>query len=649
MSALLPPQVSHQKIVVVDDNPASLYSTSRILRSAGFEVIECATGGEALAAADQEIGLIVLDINLPDIDGLEVCRRLRARSQTAYLPVVHLTATFVNNVDMERGLSAGGDSYLTHPVDPPVLIATVRALLFARQADVIKRTTDARFRTVFELASGGIALLDPRLHYVDVNPAFCAIAGRERTEIVGKHCDELVAPGHESLCSAVHEALSDGGHWEGTLPLQRPDGTVADVEWRMVAENGTGARIAIATDITDRSRAESERERLLASERAARTDAERSNRIKDEFLATLSHELRNPLNAMLGWASVLKRKNVTPAMLEQGLDAIERNSRVQSHLIEDLLDFAGIRFGKMRLDIDSVQPARAVEAAVEVVATQAHHKGVELHLHVADRNTYVLADESRLQQVVWNLLSNAIKFTPAGGRVEVGAGAVDDQYEISVTDTGRGIDPEFLPQIFERFSQQESGTGKRFAGLGIGLTIVKHLVDIQHGTIDVSSEGAGRGATFRVRLPLTQQRPREEASDQSSRLRRLRVLVVEDDSDARALITRILTDAGARVIEAASADAALTQIEKALPDVLVSDIGMPQQDGYQLIRKVRSRGIDAARLPAVALTAFSRLQDRSDALAAGFQAHLAKPVRAEALISAVSNLVHRPPEATLTH
>jgi PAS domain S-box-containing protein len=635
MSAALPHQIGHQKILVVDDNPASLYATVRILKAGGFDVIEADTGMGALAAAEHEdIGLIILDINLPDIDGLEVCRRLRARSQTAYLPIIHLTATFVSNNDMTHGLSAGGDSYLTHPVDPPVLIATVRALLFARHADIVKRTTDARFRTIFELASSGIALLDHELVYRDVNPEFCRLSGRERKDIIGKKCVELIAQGHEDICKKLNDALGDGGRWEGMMPVGRPDGSVAEVEWRIVAENGHGARIAIATNVT-------ERERLLASERAARTEAERSNRMKDEFLATLSHELRNPLNAMLGWASVLKRKNVTPAMLEQGLDAIERNSRVQSHLIEDLLDFAGIRFGKMRLDVDAIPPARAVAAAAEVVSTQAQSKGVAIHLHMRDPEAHVIADESRLQQVVWNLLTNAIKFTPTGGRVDVYGHVDGGQYEIAVTDTGRGINPEFVPQIFERFSQQESGTGKSFSGLGIGLTIVKHLVDIQHGTIDVQSEGVGKGSTFRVRLPLTERRPSELPTDQSSRLRRTRALVVEDDPDARALIVRILTDAGASVSDAPNAEAAMSQIKAAVPDVLVSDIGMAQLDGYQLLRNLRSSGFDAERLPAIALTAFSRVQDRADALAAGFQAHLAKPVKAEALVSAVANLTRR--------
>ena len=400
---------------MVDDNPASLYSTSRILRSAGFEVIEATTGAEALAAAEQDIGLIVLDINLPDIDGLEVCRRLRARTNTAYLPIIHLTATFVASDDMAAG-PLGRRRQLPHApggsagADRHGARAAVRAPGRRAQAHH-RRALPHHLRTGLERhrAAGPRSGIPRRESGV-----LPARGPRARASIIGKHCIDLIAPGHEEICEQLHRSLADGGRWEGTLPVARPDGSVAEVEWRIVAENSHGVRIAIATNVT-------EREKLLASERAARTEAERSNRLKDEFLATLSHELRNPLNAMLGWASVLKRKNVTPAMLEQGLDAIERNSRVQSHLIEDLLDFAGIRFGKMRVDVDAIPPARAVESAAEVVQTQASNKGVELHLHVSDREAHVLADESRLQQVVWNLLSNAIKFTPTGGRIDVHA------------------------------------------------------------------------------------------------------------------------------------------------------------------------------------------------------------------------------------
>jgi CheY-like chemotaxis protein/anti-sigma regulatory factor (Ser/Thr protein kinase) len=286
--------------------------------------------------------------------------------------------------------------------------------------------------------------------------------------------------------------------------------------------------------------------------------------------------------------------------------------------------------------LEATQVAQSVESAVAVVGAQAQKKGVNIDAQIQDRDAYILGDDSRVQQVVWNLLSNAIKFTPPGGAIHVNARVVDRNYEVSVSDTGRGISQEFLPHIFERFSQQESGTGKSFAGLGIGLTIVKHLIDILQGTIEVQSEGVGKGATFIVRLPLTDHRPSELSSDRSVLLKHVQALVVEDDADARALISRILTEAGATVTDVADAETAMSHIKFKMPDVLISDIGMAGLDGYQMLRKLRSSGIDGDQLPAIAVTAFSRLQDRAAALEAGFQVHLTKPVRTAALIAAVA-------------
>jgi PAS domain S-box-containing protein len=638
MSAEMPDQVRQQKILVVDDNPASLYTTTRILRSAGFDVIEADNGSRAMALAEGDIDLLVLDINLPDIDGFEICRQLRARTRTAYLPIVHLSATFMERTDMEQGLAAGADSYLVHPADPAVLISTVKALLFARQADIIKRAADTRFRAVFELASSGIALLDSNLHFQDCNPALCAIAGCERSGIVGRSFGSLIAAAQASEVDRIRAELDQHGHWTGTLSVIRPDGSLAEVEWRIAGEAASGAGIALATDITERQRAEAERERLLESERAARADAERSIRLKDEFLAMLSHELRNPLNAILGWAKVLARVPGTTPLIMQGIESIERNSRVQAHLISDLLDIAGIQYGKMRFDLAVIEPAAAVEAAVDVVGPQALVKGVAIEAHITDRHARVLGDGSRLQQVVWNLLSNSIKFTPKGGRIDITAQINGEFFDIDVADTGQGISAEFLPRIFDRFSQQESGVSKSFAGLGIGLTIVRHLVEAHRGTIEATSEGEGLGACFRVRLPLTQQQALPSPVREAALLAGIHVLVVEDDMDARALIVRLLTDAGARVSEASGADEAVSQVGQSAPHVLVSDIGMAKRDGYQLMRALRTGGYPAERLPAIALTAFTRPEDRRDAIDAGFQMHLSKPVNVEALSAAVAAL-----------
>jgi PAS domain S-box-containing protein len=633
-AAILP---ARQKILVVDDNAASLYATSRILRASGFEVIEAENGTDALSLAPT-VDLVVLDINLPDIDGLEVCRKLRARSDASYLPIVHLSATFVTSVDKEQGLSAGADSYLTHPADPAVLVATVRALLFARKSDAIRRTADSRFRAVFELASSGIALLDAKLRCVDVNPAFCALTALSRTEIIGRDICSFVTANSREACGRIDAALRAEGHWDGTLRVTRGSGQQAEVEWRIVAESTDGTRIAIATDVTERRRAEAERESLLAGERAARQEAERLNRVKDEFLATLSHELRNPLSAILGWVTVLQRTpGITPEFVK-GLDVIERNSRLQTHLISDLLDYAGMRFGKMNLDIVATYPAVALQSAHAVVAPLAAAKKVALKWNVTDPDARVMGDDARLQQIVWNLVSNAIKFTPAGGSVTLDAHTKGTQYEISVTDTGRGISAQFLPHLFDRFSQQDSSLNKSFAGLGIGLTIVKHLVEVHGGTIEAQSLGEGQGARFTVFLPITQQLARIRSEETGAPLKGLSVLVVEDDSDTRAFIARVLLEAGASVAEAANGEEALALVRTNTPSVLVSDIGMAKQDGYQLIRSVRSAGYSAESLPAIALTAFSRAQDRADAIKAGFQVHLIKPISADRLTTAISML-----------
>jgi signal transduction histidine kinase/ActR/RegA family two-component response regulator len=340
------------------------------------------------------------------------------------------------------------------------------------------------------------------------------------------------------------------------------------------------------------------------------------------FLATLSHELRNPLNAILGWAKVLGRVPGTTPLIAQG----------------DLLDFAGIQFGKMRFDLGIIDPVASIQAALDVVAPQALAKGVQIEPRIADRGARVLGDESRLQQVVWNLLSNAIKFTPKGGRIDVTAQVSGDCFQIDVTDSGQGISGDFLPHIFDRFSQQDSGAAKSFAGLGIGLTIVRHLVEAHRGTIEAHSAGEGLGTSFRVRLPLTQEKALPSLAAGTAMLSGIHVLVVEDDMDARALVARLLNDAGARVSEAGGADEALAQVGQVVPHVLVSDIGMAKRDGYQLMRALRAGGHSAEQLPAIALTAFSRPEDRLDAIEAGFQIHLGKPVDAEALSAAVARL-----------
>jgi PAS domain S-box-containing protein len=394
--------------------------------------------------------------------------------------------------------------------------------------------------------------------------------------------------------------------------------------------------------------------RLYERERAARAEAERMSALKDEFLATLSHELRTPLGAILGWAQVLRRRTVTETELHGALDVIERNARIQTQLIEDLLDMSRITSGKVRLDIQPVEPVTFIESAMETVRPSADAKGVRLEKVLDPAAGPVSGDPHRLQQVLWNLLSNAIKFTPKGGKIQVLLERVNSHVEISVADTGMGIKPDFLPHMFERFRQADGSTTRSHGGLGLGLSIVKSLVELHGGSVRAHSAGEGRGTTFSVLLPLaavrrgaSESRLHPAATPATSAflpadLTGLAVLVVDDHDDARQLLSRVLGECGARVFSAASAREALVLVAKERPDVMVSDIGMPGADGYELLRQVRELGDrQGGRLRAIALTAFARSEDRTRALRAGFLAHVAKPVDASELVATIATVAGR--------
>lgn len=635
------------KILVVDDNPATLYSTSRVLRSSGFTVIEAATGTDAVQRARECPDLVVLDVNLPDIDGFQVCREIRALEATARIPVIHLSATFVKDVDKVQGLEAGADGYLTHPVEPPVLVATVNAFLRTREAEEAMRQSEAKFRAVFEQALSGIALLSDQMIYLEANPAMCGILGRSRGEVVGRHFSAFTPAEREDDVAKIAGPLEATGGWRGTLPAIHSDGRRVELEWSISIHSLPGVRLAIVTDIT-------ERERLLASERAARAEAERANRLKDDFLATLSHELRTPLNSIVGWSHVLMGPDISHAEVKEGVEVIERNARAQAQLIDDLLDVSRITSGKLRLNVQPVDPAATVNAALETVMPAANAKSISIERTLDADTGPIMWDPSRLQQVVWNLVNNAVKFTDKGGTIRVRLARIDSAVQVSVSDNGRGIRPDFLPHLFERFRQEDSSTRRGQGGLGLGLAIVKHLIEMHGGTVVADSEGEGKGSTFTVRLPIgAVQAPQQgqSADVQTGRvsvpkparaaisLAGCRVLVVDDDADARALVRRVLSDAGAEVFDVPDVPQALDALDRVRPSVLISDIGMPHEDGYDLIRQVRQRGHGNDPVRAIALTAFARDEDRERAIAAGYQKHLSKPVEAQELLAATASLV----------
>ena len=466
--------------------------------------------------------------------------------------------------------------------------------------------------------------------------------------------------GHLPVCSylAVPVASRSGSVLGGLLFGHGQPAMFSERHERIIV--GIAAQAAIAIDnarLFERAKlAAEERTRLLESERAARADAERASALKDEFLATLSHELRTPLSAILGWSQVLRRGTRDEATLLRGLDTIERNARAQTQLIEDLLDMSRITSGKLRLDIQPVDPVTFIEAAVETMRPAADAKGVRLEKILDPQTGPVAGDPGRLQQVIWNLLSNAIKFTPKGGRVQVSLERVNSNVEINISDTGIGIRPGFLPHAFERFRQGNPSITRTAGGLGLGLSIVKHLVELHGGSVQARSPGENMGSTFSITLPLmalqrtttSAQREHPTTSKLSfsdfsfADLSGVKVLVVDDEPDARELIQHVLTECHATVVVACDAAEALQKVPVELPDVVISDIGMPETDGYTLLARIRKLGSAAGgSVPAIALTAFARSEDRTRALRAGFLVHVAKPVEPEELVATVASVVGR--------
>jgi signal transduction histidine kinase len=409
------------------------------------------------------------------------------------------------------------------------------------------------------------------------------------------------------------------------------------------------ANAALDKKIAELERIEAERENLLLREQRARAEAEEASRMKDEFLATLSHELRTPLTAMLGWVHLLRNGQLESAQVTRALEVLDRNTRAQALLINDLLDVSRIVTGKLRLDLRPVSLAPIIHAALETVRPAAEARTIEWEVQIDPKVGVVSGDATRLQQVVWNLLSNAVKFTPRGGQVAVGLEARGDEAVLRVRDNGQGLTAELVPHVFERFRQGDSTTTRVHGGLGLGLAIVRHLVEMHGGTVEASSPGKGQGSTFTVKLPLLRGE-RYPAHPAGSRvdgatapgqplLIGLRVLLVEDEADTRDLLTLVLTRQGAQVVGVGSASEALAKFDQQAPDVLVSDIGLPGEDGFSLIRKIRGRpAARGGRVPAVALTAFAHAEDRIRALEAGFQIHAPKPVDADELVAIVASL-----------
>jgi PAS domain S-box-containing protein len=506
-------------------------------------------------------------------------------------------------------------------------------------------------------------ILDPDSRFRYANKALLDLWGLTLEQAVGKDFFDLKYPAElaTKLHAQVRQVIQTRRRLSDETPYVSPTGVNGYYEYifsPVFAPDGTVELVAGSTrDVTERKKAENEREQLLGSERAARSEAERASQMKDEFLATLSHELRTPLNAILGWAQILSGGNRDENDLTEGLHAIERNARAQTQIIEDLLDMSRIISGKVRLDVQPVDLANVVQASLSTVQPAANAKGVRLRAVLDPLVGSVSGDPNRLQQVFWNLLTNAVKFTSRGGRVQVVLQRVDSHVEVNVVDTGEGIDPTFLPHVFDRFRQADASTTRKHGGLGLGLAIVKQLVELHGGSAWAKSPGAGHGSTFTVSLPLTVlHADPEPASDRRhpaatnlpvptpacAQVSGMKVLVVDDEPDARSLLKRVLEECKAVVWVAASAAEALQLVQSERPDVIASDVGMPGEDGYSLIRQIRLLPADrGGETPAVALTAYARPEDRVKAMMAGFQQHVSKPVQPAELIAMIASLSRR--------
>jgi signal transduction histidine kinase/CheY-like chemotaxis protein len=414
-------------------------------------------------------------------------------------------------------------------------------------------------------------------------------------------------------------------------------------------------------EVEERERIAHELKQSVEREKTALIESEIAHRAKDEFLATVSHELRTPLNSMLGWAQMLQTGRLTPEDTTNAYETIERNAKHQAQLIEDVLDVSRIITGKVRLDVKPIEPIAVIEHAIEIVRPTADARGVTLQTDLDPKAGPISGDDSRLQQVVWNLLSNAIKFTAKGGVVQIRLVRVESHIEIVVSDTGQGIEPAFLPFAFDRFRQEVGSSSRLHGGMGLGLAIVRHLVELHGGSVEAESKGKGKGSVFTVKLPILAAFSSEDlvgvvAADPGSAARRglpfafepvlsgVRVLIAEDEADARELIQMVLSGCGADVKACPSAAECFDELQTWKPDVLVSDVGMPGEDGYSLIRRIRKLPADqGGKIPAMALTAYARVEDRVKALSAGFQTHAPKPVEPRELVAAVASLAKSSP------
>jgi CheY-like chemotaxis protein len=682
------------RILAVDDNPAKLLALSAILSELKETVVTASSGREALRLLlQQEFAVVLLDVHMPGMDGFETAALMRQRRSSEHTPIIFVTS-YPDDTHASRGYSLGAVDYILAPIQPDVLKAKVAVFveLFRKtqqtrtQADTLEyrarqlhRLTQASLainsalslermlQVVTDLAreildaEQAVAMAAPDLKWSSLRRAVSLAPDSPDAEARRVVRDEAALVG---LLTDIPQAvrLARGplpAEWASRLdasasagwlaaPLTGRDGRPIGLLYLLEKRAGdfSSEDEAILTQLAQMS--------SIAIENAINAEAREANRMKDEFLTTLSHELRTPLSAILGWTRLLRSERPGAPKLREGLEVIERNVMAQAKLIDDLLDVSRIITGKLRLQLRPAALSEVIEAAMTSMRPAAEGKKMRMEFQnrLGEDDDRILGDPDRLQQIIWNLVSNSIKFTPSGGQVTIALAKRDGDFEITVRDTGMGMNSEFIARAFDRFRQADSSTTRAHGGLGLGLAIARHLAELHGGTIAAESEGAGLGSTFTIMLPAAalappgaeprppEMRPRTAAHDMSAfRLAGVRVLVVEDQWDTRDLLAEILGSAGCRVAAVGSAPEAIEAFDALPPDVLLSDIGMPGEDGYSLLRRIRQRpAAQGGAVPAIAISAYAREEDRIRSLAAGFQIHIAKPFEPSEVLAAVARM-----------
>jgi signal transduction histidine kinase/DNA-binding response OmpR family regulator len=690
-------------ILIVDDKPDKVLALEAVLEELGQNVVRAYSGREALRAIlSDDFAVILLDVNMPGMDGFETAQLIRQRKNSEHVPIIFVTA-FGDEDHCTRGYQLGAVDYIQTPVVPDVLKTKVSVFVdLYRKTEQVQRQAEWQRRRAAQLqklAGASLAInsalsIEKMLQTVtdtarDLVGSHQAITlflleqgsqGRApRTMSFGSFSDKyadwrnerleldaiattVVARSHGATRMTEAE-LRDHPDWDIVSGMRLPPIRGGMLAAPLVGRTGANLGVIYLCDRFDGQFTHDDEAILtqlaqmasIAIENTLFAEERETNRIKDEFLSVLSHELRTPLNAILGWTQLL-RVGELDEEVGHGIDVIERNARAQAKLVEDLLDVSRVTTGKLRLNSRVMNLISVVSAAVDAVRPVAEEKKITLECDNLAADDRTNGDADRLQQVVWNLLSNAVKFTPPSGRIEVRLDRVNgEKLRLRVTDTGRGIAPNFLPYVFDRFRQADASSTRSHGGLGIGLTIVRHIVELHGGTVHAESPGEGQGSTFVVTLPAASAAAAGEHElapaagangERSADLSGLRIVVVDDEPDARDVISRVLARAGATTTAAGSVREALAAITRERPDVIVSDIAMPDQDGYDLVRTVREMSeSNGGQIPALALTAYAREEDRARCLSAGFQAHLAKPVDPSDLLGVVARLAHAAPRS----